>query len=149
MAETTATVIAMNTVTATATPAAIALSMATFGASAKAGMAAYLTGLGVMTGASMASIGAFQGIAAGGSAVPSYDEGGINTSPGFFYSGVPEAHVPLKSGAIPVEITMPESQELPPIYITVEVDGEVLGSTIYNQTKDGAQIIHERGITSI
>ena len=33
---------------------------------------------------------------------PSYDQGGISTTPGMYYSGVPEAHIPLKSGAIPV-----------------------------------------------
>jgi len=33
---------------------------------------------------------------------PSYDQGGISTTPGMYYAGVPEAHVPLKSGAIPV-----------------------------------------------
>jgi len=35
---------------------------------------------------------------------PSYDQGGISTTPGMYYSGVPEAHVPLKSGAIPVNL---------------------------------------------
>ena len=85
----------------------------------------------------------------GSQEMPSYDQGGVNTSPGFFYSGVPEAHIPLKSGAVPVEINMPETQQLPPIYITVEIDGQALGETIYDQTKDGHQIIHTRGITSI
>jgi len=36
--------------------------------------------------------------------MPSYDEGGISTSPGVYYSGVPEAHIPLKSGKVPVQI---------------------------------------------
>jgi hypothetical protein len=38
-----------------------------------------------------------------GSALGTYDKGGVNLVPGIFYSGVPEAHVPLKDGAIPVE----------------------------------------------
>ncbi|MFH1781011.1 MAG: hypothetical protein ABH835_00105, partial [Patescibacteria group bacterium] len=36
---------------------------------------------------------------------PSYDEGGISTKPGIYYSGVPEAHIPLKGGTVPVNIT--------------------------------------------
>jgi len=35
---------------------------------------------------------------------PSYDRGGISTTPGMYYSGIPEAHVPLKGGAIPVAL---------------------------------------------
>ena len=35
---------------------------------------------------------------------PSYDQGGISTKPGMYYSGVPEAHVPLVGGAIPVNL---------------------------------------------
>lgn len=35
---------------------------------------------------------------------PSYDEGGISRHPGYYYSGVPEAHIPLKGGKIPIEI---------------------------------------------
>jgi hypothetical protein len=33
----------------------------------------------------------------------SYDEGGVSTKKGIYYSGVPEAHIPLKSGAVPVK----------------------------------------------
>jgi len=36
---------------------------------------------------------------------PSYDKGGVNLAPGLFYSGVPEAHIPLKDGSVPVEMT--------------------------------------------
>ena len=36
--------------------------------------------------------------------MPSYDEGGISNTPGVYYSGVPEAHIPLKSGKVPVQI---------------------------------------------
>jgi hypothetical protein len=35
---------------------------------------------------------------------PSYDQGGVSTTPGIYYSGVPEAHVPLQSGKIPVQL---------------------------------------------
>jgi len=35
---------------------------------------------------------------------PSYDQGGISTTPGMYYAGIPEAHVPLKGGAIPVAL---------------------------------------------
>lgn len=36
---------------------------------------------------------------------PSYDKGGISTTPGIYYSGVPEAHIPLQSGGkVPVTI---------------------------------------------
>jgi hypothetical protein len=35
---------------------------------------------------------------------PSYDDGGISMTPGYYYAGIPEAHVPLKGGAIPVTI---------------------------------------------
>jgi hypothetical protein len=33
---------------------------------------------------------------------PSFDQGGISTRPGTYWSGVPEAHIPLQNGAIPV-----------------------------------------------
>uniref|UniRef100_A0A6M3IFZ8 Putative tail protein n=1 Tax=viral metagenome TaxID=1070528 RepID=A0A6M3IFZ8_9ZZZZ len=33
---------------------------------------------------------------------PSYDEGGVSMRPGMYYAGVPEAHIPLKNGAVPV-----------------------------------------------
>lgn len=84
-----------------------------------------------------------------GQSMPSYDAGGISTTPGIYYSGVPEAHIPLKSGVVPVEMIMPMAQEAQRIYLTVEIDGEVLGEVIYNMTKDGEQIINERGITDI
>ena len=35
---------------------------------------------------------------------PSYDEGGVSTKPGIYYSGVPEAHIPLKGGKVPVQL---------------------------------------------
>jgi len=35
---------------------------------------------------------------------PSYDEGGVSTKPGMYYSGIPEAHIPLKSGKVPVSM---------------------------------------------
>jgi len=35
---------------------------------------------------------------------PSYDEGGISTRPGIYHAGVPEAHIPLKGGAVPVTL---------------------------------------------
>ena len=39
---------------------------------------------------------------------PSYDQGGISTTPGIYYSGVPEAHIPLQSGGtVPVQISTP------------------------------------------
>ena len=38
--------------------------------------------------------------------LPSFDSGGISDSPGTYYSGVPEAHVPLSSGGyIPVKLS--------------------------------------------
>jgi len=36
--------------------------------------------------------------------MPSYDEGGISTTPGTYYSGIPEAHIPLKGGKVPVSM---------------------------------------------
>ena len=36
--------------------------------------------------------------------VPSYDEGGVNKTPGTYYAGIPEAHIPLKSGKVPVKM---------------------------------------------
>lgn len=42
---------------------------------------------------------------------PSFDEGGISTKPGIYYSGVPEAHVPLKSGKIPVDLNNAQKQD--------------------------------------
>ena len=66
-------------------------------------------------------VGPFLGVAAAAAAVaagmakvamirsqsytPSYDEGGISTRPGIYYAGVPEAHVPLQSGKIPVSLS--------------------------------------------
>nr|MBC8360942.1 phage tail length tape measure family protein [Candidatus Desulfatibia profunda] len=35
---------------------------------------------------------------------PSYDKGGISTTPGVYYAGVPEAHIPLQGGKVPVSI---------------------------------------------
>ncbi|MBN2568125.1 MAG: hypothetical protein JXB42_01710 [Deltaproteobacteria bacterium] len=48
---------------------------------------------------------------------PSYDQGGISTSPGIYYSGVPEAHIPLEKGSVPVVIER-EKQEINLINIT-------------------------------
>jgi hypothetical protein len=87
--------------------------------------------------------------------VPSYDDGGISSRPGLYYAGVEEAHIPLKTGKVPVEITGGMEQQ--PIYLenhlTVELDGEALGTfisrQIYERTKDGDQIVHTRGITTI
>lgn len=36
---------------------------------------------------------------------PSYDQGGVSTRPGIYYSGVPEAHIPLKGGNVPVRLS--------------------------------------------
>ena len=36
---------------------------------------------------------------------PSFDTGGISTTPGVYYAGVPEAHIPLQGGAVPVELS--------------------------------------------
>jgi len=37
---------------------------------------------------------------------PSYDTGGISTTPGMYYAGVPEAHIPLQSGGkVPVSLS--------------------------------------------
>lgn len=36
---------------------------------------------------------------------PSYDTGGISTTPGVYYAGVPEAHIPLQSGKVPVSLS--------------------------------------------
>jgi len=42
--------------------------------------------------------------AAVGTGIGSFDEGGISTTPGYYYSGVKEAHIPLKGGSIPIEM---------------------------------------------
>lgn len=52
-----------------------------------------------ITKAMVAMIGSPMGVP-----VPSFDNGGISTVPGLYYAGVPEAHIPLKSGKVPVEI---------------------------------------------
>jgi hypothetical protein len=39
-----------------------------------------------------------------GATLGSFDEGGISNVPGLYYAGVPEAHVPLESGNIPVKL---------------------------------------------
>ena len=62
----------------------------------------------------LAYAGAAAAIAAGmgqvamikGQEMPSYDQGGISTKPGVYYSGIPEAHIPLKDGKVPVEIAI-------------------------------------------
>jgi len=38
---------------------------------------------------------------------PSFDQGGISTRPGVYYSGVPEAHIPLRGGKVPVAMNTP------------------------------------------
>ena len=38
------------------------------------------------------------------SAIPSFDNGGVSTVPGLYYAGVPEAHIPLQNGKVPVEL---------------------------------------------
>jgi len=35
---------------------------------------------------------------------PSYDLGGVSRTPGYYYSGVEEAHIPLKGGSVPVSL---------------------------------------------
>ena len=50
---------------------------------------------------------------------PSYDEGGISNKPGMYYSGVPEAHIPLKGGAVPVNISG-QSRQSPTFIIHME-----------------------------
>ncbi|MFH1526967.1 MAG: phage tail tape measure protein, partial [Bacteroidota bacterium] len=51
-----------------------------------------------------AAMGAVQIATIAASKPPSYDEGGISTTPGYYYAGVKEAHIPLKGGNIPVEM---------------------------------------------
>ena len=53
----------------------------------------------------MAATGAAQVAAIAAQKPPSYDEGGVSNTPGYYYSGVPEAHIPLKGGKIPVEMS--------------------------------------------
>lgn len=158
-AETAATTASMAAVYAAAAPAAHELAMATFGASAVAGTAAYLAGLASMSAASLASAATFNAMATGGAAagVPTYDEGGISTIPGIYYAGVPEAHIPLnKSGSVPVEISgINDTPQEIHIHsnIALELDGETLSNFIidqvYERTKDGDQAVHVRGITNI
>ena len=39
---------------------------------------------------------------------PSYDTGGVSTTPGYYFAGVPEAHIPLQSGgSVPVQFQGP------------------------------------------
>jgi len=45
------------------------------------------------------------GTAATTQGIPVFDSGGISNTPGYYYAGVPEAHVPLSSGAIPVRLS--------------------------------------------
>jgi len=87
---TAATTAEMAAITAAAIPAAATVSIATAGAAPAFGATALIAALGAMT-AAMAAIAIF-------------DQGGVNTKPGLFRSNVPEAHVPLKSGNIPVQI---------------------------------------------
>lgn len=157
-AETAATVAAMTAVFASAAPAAQALAMATWGASAAAGTSAYLAGLASMSAASLASAASFNAMATGGAAAggATFDEGGISTVPGIYYAGVPEAHIPLKSGSVPVEISgVSDTPQEIHIHnnIALELDGEILSNFIidqvYERTKDGDQVVHDRGITSI
>ena len=61
--------------------------------------------LAVAAAAAAVAFGAAQAAAVANAQPPSYDEGGVSTKPGMYYSGVPEAHIPLKSGAVPVEIS--------------------------------------------
>ena len=73
--------------------------------SAMAGLPYVGPALGVAAAAAAVAFGAAQAAAVASAQPPSYDEGGVSTKPGMYYSGVPEAHIPLKSGAVPVEIS--------------------------------------------
>lgn len=44
------------------------------------------------------------GGAFGGEALPSFDSGGISYKPQMYYAGIPEAHIPLQGGKVPVNI---------------------------------------------
>ena len=151
-ASTAMTVGAMATVAAAAIPAAMAVSIASWGAAAAAGAAAYGVATGAMLGTTAAGIAAAKGMAA---TTASFDEGGISTTPGIYYAGVPEAHIPLKQGSVPVEFKKPVEQPVVQLTIpvSVELDGNVVGEFVaeylYDATKDGDQIIHVRGITDI
>lgn len=61
---------------------------------------------------------------------PSYDEGGVSTRPGIYYSGVPEAHIPLKSGSIPVEFKGREEKREIRLEIANIVSPELLDAYI-------------------
>jgi len=79
---------------------------------------------------------------------PSFDQGGISTKPGVYYSGVPEAHIPLKSGKVPVDIS---GGERPTIINEFHIEGNtfldqqtlqenmaVIADTISKQNAPGA-----------
>ncbi|RLB08651.1 MAG: phage tail tape measure protein [Deltaproteobacteria bacterium] len=60
---------------------------------------------------------------------PTYDEGGVSTKPELYYAGVPEAHIPLKEGAVPVKFS-----GLPPAAIgNSVVNIDMRGSTFLDQ----------------
>ena len=67
--------------------------------------------LAVAAAAAAVAFGAAQAAAVANAQPPSYDEGGVSTKPGMYYSGVPEAHIPLKSGAVPVELNQKKEPE--------------------------------------
>jgi len=69
---------------------------------------------GIMAGIIALKMGVQMSMIAGASP-PSYDEGGVSRQPGIYYAGVPEAHIPLKGGSVPVEM----KQEQRPQEITI------------------------------
>jgi len=64
---------------------------------------------GIMAGVIAAKMGIQMAMIAN-AAPPSYDQGGISRTPGMYYAGVPEAHIPLKGGSVPVEIKQKPSE---------------------------------------
>lgn len=59
---------------------------------------------GIPLAIAIGAMGAIQVAMIASAKPPSYDQGGISTTPGMYYAGIPEAHVPLKGGAIPVAL---------------------------------------------
>ena len=80
-----------------------------------------------------------------------FGSGGVARGPQSGYNATlhgTEAVVPLPDGqTIPVEIKGGGQSQ--PVYITIELDGEKMASFIYDQTKAGNPVVHERGITRI
>lgn len=82
---------------------------------------------------------------------PSYDDGGISRGRGYYQTGnIDEAHIPLKSGKVPVKIEREKiinNNNTETIHIQIDLGNEIIFDKLLKKSKYGGnKIIAQRGI---